>query len=101
MSDPGNGLSVSGPGGFGLRATGRDVVLLLVLIAGFVGLGYVIDTRLTPLSMAQQEHAQLLGVNRDLVCMLALPTEVREAAARSGDVCRYLMLRSPDERRAR
>lgn len=101
----GNGLSVSGPGGWGLRAAGREVVLLLVLLGGFSGLGYIMHTGLTNLARAdgrvQIEHGQLLGANRDLVCMLALPMEVREAAARSGDVCRYLMLRADSDRRVR
>ena len=93
----GNGLSLSGWGAT-LRASGRDVVLLLVLFAlgtimyrGFDGLtdGLTTDRR-----DRLGEHQSIVKAQSDLACMLAVPaapSEARlEAAMDPQGPCHYI-----------
>jgi hypothetical protein len=96
----GNGLNFRLPGGWGIEASGRDVVLILVILAGFAGSGWITYTgfralidanhaALAALTERGKEHLTLSQGSRDLVCLLAIPAEDRPDAVRSRDVCGY------------
>lgn len=107
MSTPdapsGNGISVTGYGA-SLRASGRDVVLILVLLAGFAGLGVIMYRGFDAVALDRQamveerrlqaaEHVSIVRAQNELVCALALPQEVRTAALRDpAGICHYAMM---------
>ena len=95
-----NGLTLRAFGAT-LSAKGRNVILLVVLLAGFVGVIWYLDAGfrsvrepLTALAAEQdhrqQEHILISKGSAELACMLALPaTPARLEALRSGDICLY------------
>jgi hypothetical protein len=99
----GNGVTLSGWGAT-LRASGQQVVQILVLIAGFAGLAVVMSRGFDALERAQgavldrlaasaAEHQAVVATNRDLACTLALPQEARPGAiADPQGVCHYVMV---------
>lgn len=80
----GNGLHVTTPGGWSLAATGREVILtlLLMVLATFVYRGFE--------ATAAQHHALTQSFDR-VACVLSLDVADRIEAFQSGDPCRYLL----------
>lgn len=93
----GNGLSLSAWGAT-LRASGRDVVLLVVLLSGFVALGTIMFRGFDGLAMDRRErtaeHLAIVTAQSELACMLAVPAEPREgrleAAMDPRGACHYV-----------
>ena len=87
----GNGLGVSGPGGFSLRARGPVTILLVVLLVGLGGLAWLMRTDTL---MRIGEHRTILEAQNNLACMLAIPatpTRMRlEAAMDIHGACHYI-----------
>lgn len=96
-----NGISLSGWGAT-LKASGRDVVLFLLILA----LGVVVyhgferlDMRMVQSDMAglvemrarMSEHQAILMAQNDLACVLAMPQEDRPAALLDPKgICHYV-----------
>jgi hypothetical protein len=102
-----NGLRLRA-GGVRVVATGRDVVLLVVIALGFILVVMSLRDLRADLVARGGEHQQLLQAQHGLTCILALPIEQRAAAVRyaqsgSGTVCDYVVLYAigPDLRRPR
>lgn len=98
----GNGVRVTGPGGWGIVASGPQVIQFLALIAvgiaicwinyaGFAALQDNLHTLSVDLRLARSDHSEIQRGNRELTCILALEQDDRVAALRSGDACRYAM----------
>lgn len=96
----GNGNSISG---WGLKATGSIVVLVIVIVAGFAGLGAIMrdgfSSMASALKLGTEEHARIQRSYSELVCLLALPQESRVYAVQSRDVCQFVMATGPSLRR--
>ena len=93
MTDPEsrpNGISLSGWGAT-LRASGREVVLLLVILAlgiityrGFERLGNDRTGRMA-------EHRAIITAQNELACILAIPQEARPPAIMDPmGICHYV-----------
>lgn len=99
----GDGIKISTPGGWGLAASGRDVILLIAIICGFVSVCWIMANGFRDINQAFREtrsdHVAIQRANQDLVCVLALDQGYRLDAVRSGNVCQYAMALSTVERR--
>lgn len=98
MSDPpaehGNGLSLSGWGAT-LRATGRDVILLVVITAGFTAVATLMrdELKLTASENAARhaEHAAIINAQGNLACALLMSLDERQRFnADPSKICDYL-----------
>ena len=95
-----SGLSISGWGAT-LKANGREVVLILFLIVGFMGIGLILRDGFAIQAQGIEtrtiEHQRLLAAQDNLACVLLMPQETRNTFA--GDprkICDYLqVLRRP------
>lgn len=95
-------VSLKSPGGLELAAQGTTVVLVVVLVVGFLGLGWITRDGLVALQRTQTEilttlrsgsleHHGIETAQRDLACILALPADSRpEAIAHSYGACHYV-----------
>lgn len=88
MSDL-SSLEVQGPGGIHARVQGREILLVVLLVAGFLGLAWMMHDH-GALSMA--ETTRILQETRALACVFALPEADRPRALLSHDgPCTYLV----------
>jgi hypothetical protein len=92
-----NGLRLRA-GGVRVAATGREVVVLIVLALGFALVVLSLRDLRADLVARGGEHQQLFQAQQALICILALPLEHRAAAVRyaqggSGTICDYVVLR--------
>lgn len=88
------GLRLSGPGGFTLSATGPIVIIILLLIAGFGGLAWILHEGFREIAIAResvfQEHQSIRDGQLELACTLALPPEARvDALADPRGFCHF------------
>lgn len=99
-------LHVTGPGGIGLRASGRDLIALVVLIAGLGANVWVLREGFKALEASnvhvhnelrlgfqqiRDDHALQLREDRLFVCILSITPEDRGTAFRSGDPCAWVL----------
>jgi hypothetical protein len=101
-SDPpahGNGLSVTGPGGWGLQASGRELVFLVILLAGLGGNAWILREGFRAIVTSNEalrgefrsDHQAQRDSAQALVCILSVPAEDRTTAFRSGDPCAWVL----------
>lgn len=89
MTTSADTLEVTTPGGLRARATGRDTVLLVLLVVGFLALAWMIHDH-TAASSA--EVRSILTETRALICILSIPEGDRPRALLSPDgPCTYLL----------
>jgi hypothetical protein len=106
-SSPVNGLHISGPAGLRLTATGPLVIIILIMIAGFGSLGYLLhrgfDVIADDSRHRMAEHTAILGAQNDLACILAMEQSARPAAILDPKgICHYarmLYRTTPDRTR--
>jgi hypothetical protein len=105
-----DGVNIRFPGG-ALTASGRDVVLLVVILAGFAGvmwttyagfqgMGKISGALVEELKERGREHLAITQGNRDLVCTLSMEQVDRHEALRfaerpGGTICNYALAIPP------
>ena len=92
----GNGLSLSGWWGT-VKAHGRDVVLILLLFAGFGLIWTTLRDRFAVLAGDRDhrtaEHLKILAAQNELACVLVMPQEARpEALSDPQGICHYVTM---------
>lgn len=90
----GNGLSLSAWGAT-LKAHGRDVILIVILIAGFGTIALLLrDAGLLFAGETQRrmaEHQSIVTAQNELACVLALPQDDRPPALTDPQgICHYV-----------
>jgi hypothetical protein len=106
---PGNGIHISGWGA-SLRASGRDVVLIVVILSGFGGMGYIMHQGFANVTASAaalvadakaraDEHRAIVDAQLELACVLTLDQPARGAALMDPKgICHYARTNDLDRR---
>lgn len=97
------------PGGWAAEVTGRELLLVVVLLVIGTALAWINYTGFTAILVGQQhlgvaseqrreEHEAIRKGNDALVCALSMEIPERRQAVLSGDVCRWLVTAGPRPR---
>jgi len=90
----GNGFSLSYLGAT-FKASGRDVMLLLILLVGFSSIGWIMVRGFGGLEQDRRErlleHRTIITAQNELACILAIPQDDRPPALSDPQgICHYV-----------